>query len=394
MTSAVNDGGVFFVRHFNDVDHMAPVVWRAAEHMPVRVIVTDESAEANPLVAAFDRHPAIDLVHLRDHVGTATDAEGRAVVESDYSALDLTSLFQGLGTRPVVCFDWDYQPFARRLAETANAVGLTTVSLPHGDAPYVNLMINLGDLTGSLRRIYERADMFDHTVVPNALCADRYRTLPADRLHVLGSPRYCQAWMRQLDEIIPAAPTPAPRATPSHLRVSVFLRNANFPIHWAELVKALEIIKASGPVAIEVKHHTRDKKMQAVLDEFPVLAVGDDTIAIASPDRSSVSILADSDLVVDLGTSIAFEAVLAEKPVLELEHVHPNRSTIAAHLPRTEIRTRDELVAAMVVAHDDPRRLMSEREEVEAFRVAIVEPAGSDVLERYVEFLVGAARMG
>ena len=171
----------------------------------------------------------------------------------------------------------------------------------------------------------------------------------------------------------------------------MFLRNANFPIHWEELVKAISLIERSGRVEVVIKHHTRDKKMAPILAAHPLLATGSDSVAIAGDDRSSPSLLNWADLVVDIGTSIAFEAILLGKPVLELEHVHPNRSTVAEYLPATEIRTRDELVAALRCAHADLESIRPTKAEIGDFMSAIVEPAGPGVLDRYAALLASAA---
>jgi hypothetical protein len=388
MSRHRNDGAIFFVRHYNDVDHMAPVAWRCAQDTPTRIIVTNKAAERHPILATFDRESDVEVARLRDYTATATDVDGRTAIADRVT--DPAILFEGVGDRPAICLDWDYAVAARRIAESAQEHDLVALSLPHGDAPYVNLLINLNDLDGDLARGYERASMFDHTAVPNDVCAIRYRTLPRDRLHVLGSPRYCRAWMARLPTLVDDAIDVAPRQ-PGVLRVGVFLRNSNFPIHWEELAKALALIQAAAPCEIVVKHHTRDKRMAPILKQFPVLEAGDERIEISPTHEGSGAVLDRVDLVVDLGTSIAFEAVLRGLPVLELEYVHANRSTIAEYLPRTEMRTRDELVAAVAAAHSDPSALRATAAEAAGFREAIIEPRGSEVLENYYDLARNAA---
>ena len=206
-----NDSAVFFVRHYNDVDHMAPVIWRTSKDRPTRLVVTDDAATVHPLISYFDGESGVEVLHLRSMIGTATNAEGRAAISDLDSPASV--LFDGVGSRPAICVDWDYQPFAERIAEAATQQDLVSVSLPHGDAPYINLLINLGDVSGALARTYDRSVMFDHTVVPNSVCAKRYRALPSERCHVLGSARYCREWLAEVPRLVPLCRTSQRRGT-------------------------------------------------------------------------------------------------------------------------------------------------------------------------------------
>ena len=324
-----NDGAVVFVRHFNDVDHIGPVAIAASKAMPVRLIITHTDARAHPLVGVLPTVSSVEVRDLAELLGTATEAAARSGVEG--GDLEPALLFDGVSDNPVVALDWDYSEFAGRVCDAARNLGLTTVSLPHGDAPYINLLINLDDIDGGLARHYERATRYDHTVVPNSRCAIRYPFLSPERLHVLGSPRYNDAWRRELERLAPATPH---RSESEGRRIAFLLRNANFPIHWEEVMRALAMIADSGPVDVAVKHHTRDKMMDTVLDAHPRLRPGrHGAIDVVDKGVASRALLGWAELVIDLGTSIAFEAVLDAVPVVSLEYVHANRSTVAAQPP-------------------------------------------------------------
>ena len=58
---------------------------------------------------------------------------------------------------------------------------------------------------------------------------------------------------------------------------------------------------------------------------------------------SSDSLLKWSDIVIDVGTSVTWEPVKKGKPVLMLEYLHSNYSTVASYIKASEIKYRDEL---------------------------------------------------
>lgn len=378
---------VFVVRHHNDVDHMMPVAVTYLEHQvgPVHVVLAGDGLQS---------HPLIELVAQRGGlVGTLSRAlgadEGEPIerLRKEYAAGELTLVpwLDRVGEDFVMCLDWDYTRFGKRTADETRALGGVSVSLPHGDAPYTNLMITLDDITGRMKAWYRRAEMFDHTVVPNYLCAKRYPNLPPDRLHVLGSPRYNRIWLERLGQFDAGNGTLPDVESP---RVALFLRNHRFPIHWEELVRAIDIIIASGPVELILKHHTRAKELELLLSRFPNLANPGPGGRYRSihEEVSSVEIVRWADIVIDTGTSVAFEAVVKRLPVLELEYVHANRSTIAHYFSNTELLCRDDLVDALANLKAEPFGGYSDATWLR-FLNEVVEPAGPDVLAGYVELL-------
>ena len=388
----MNDSAVVLLRHFNDVDHIAPIVITTANCIPVKLVLRDSEAFSHPLINYLRTTPGVvDIVPLAVALNVESDTDAREAVTNGEFALE--DLISGIGGRPVVVLDWDYTEFAFAIVTAATSMGLTTVSLPHGDAPYINLMINVDDIDGTLSRWYGRADMYDHTAVPNELCAIRYPQLSPGRLHVLGSPRYNSKWLTTIDQLDPAPPFLSGR---SGRRVAMFLRNANFPVYWEEVERAIDIVVASGNVDLVVKHHTRVKRMEELLNTHAKLATSDggcaeyDSHSVVMDEISSRSLLDWADMVIDLGTSIAFEAVLKSVAVVCLEYAHANRSTIAEYFPTTDLRCRDDLVAVLQCFHEGSSPALITREEIEHFQYTIIEPAGRDVLSYYAELLCTA----
>ncbi|WP_036504305.1 hypothetical protein, partial [Nitrosococcus oceani] len=81
---------------------------------------------------------------------------------------------------------------------------------------------------------------FDKVVVPNELCAVRFRPFMTEsQLAVLGSPRYCEAWLKVLSALMP--PSPLIRSD-SKLKIVMFLRKANFTTFWEEVGEVVHML--------------------------------------------------------------------------------------------------------------------------------------------------------
>jgi len=95
-----------------------------------------------------------------------------------------------------------------------------------------------------------------------------------------------------------------------------------------------------------------------------------------------------ADVVLDLGTSIAFEAVIRNCPVLSLEHVHANHSTIPFYIPETDIRCRDDLYGRLQDLHARSIGDFYSSESRERFIREVIAPNGDEVLDDYSRFLL------
>jgi len=88
----------------------------------------------------------------------------------------------------------------------------------------------------------------------------------------------------------------------------------------------------------------------------------------------------------DLGTSVVFEAIMREKPVLEVEYLHPNQSTTAAYINDAAVHTRDDLHHAVQTLRNSTAGFY-EPTHRDSFIDNVVAPRGPDVLDLYIEFL-------
>lgn len=417
---------LFFLRHYNDIDHITPVIykWAHLTDIPARVVIrTDRAYLEDYRIRFLQQQPNVSISWIGEflteqeldalHLASAPPKRGRrelwqrvaralrrliapppASLEDAYSAqlgerilnCEFADTEEG-----IVVFDWislaeTQLRFAQLMIEAAHRRGLVTISLPHGDSPYANRMFKVEDLNYKDWEHYGN-NPFDHVVVPNPLTATRYLPCrPADRVHVLGSPRYNREWLDILDPLIPDFTTPKGEGK---LKVVLFLRNPRFTIYWEELVRAMKLITQFPEVHLVVKHHTRGDaaKTDLVLESIDFDPRCTPNLEVVYEDVHSPSLIRWADVVLDLGTSVVNEAIVRGKPVLALEYLHANISTTAHYLPATAMYCRDHLYDAIATLIKDPSTRLYSEEERWHFIHEMVEYPDEHVLERYVRFL-------
>lgn len=417
---------LFFLRHYNDIDHITPVIykWSQLTGIPARVLIRTnpdylqdyriQFLQQQPNVSvswigeflndqelrALNLAPALSEKDRRSPLKLASRAWERFVarpaasVEDTYGAdLGERILSKELAgvDQSIVVFDWvslseTQLKFVQPMIDAAHRRGFVTISLPHGDSPYANRMFKVEDLNYADWEHYGN-NPFDHVVVPNPLTATRYLPCrPAERVHTLGSPRYNREWLDILDPLIPDFTTPK---GDDKLKVVLFLRNPRFTIYWEELVHAMKLITQFPEVHLLVKHHTRGDaaKTDLVLEGIDFDPAHTPNLEVVYDDIHSASLIRWADVVLDLGTSVVNEAIVRGKPVLALEYLHANISTTAHYLPGTAMYCRDDLYDSIAALIKDRSTRRYSEDDRQYFVREMVEHPDEHVLERFVRFL-------
>ncbi len=397
--------GLFFLRHYNDIDHVTPVMWEwmRCGHGAVAVVYSMPEYLDDYRLGFLKKSESFELRYIDDFLSSDSRSRKRQIVEGPRTDVardvrtaevyDESVLSQVIDkTSPdVICFDWIMStsaaavPVAQRAASIARQRKIPIISLPHGDSPHCNEMIAADDLNFAWREIYSTGAIFDSVVVPNELCAKRYRPFMSDeRIAILGSPRYNNEWLKILGGLTPDY-TFGPHDS---LNVVLFLRSPQYPIFWQEVVRTIRMITARPGTKLVVKHHTRPSgadPLKPLYDELEASPISN--LRFAFDDVHSGSLLRWADVVMDVATSVSFEAVKANKPVLAMEYLHAGYSTIARYIPATEMRCRDDVMEALArFATRGTDGFYRKRDRVH-FMDEMIDVPDAMVLPRYVRFL-------
>jgi hypothetical protein len=94
-----------------------------------------------------------------------------------------------------------------------------------------------------------------------------------------------------------------------------------------------------------------------------------------------------ADVIVDIATSVAFEAVKLNKPVLAADYLHAGTSTVGTYMPECILHCRDDIYSNVQDFIRNGCGDFYDAGHRQQFLDEIVDVPDRDVLPRYVELL-------
>lgn len=414
---------LFFLRHYNDIDHVTPVIykWVDSGHECDVVLIGSAKFRRDFRVAYLRTLNGVRVAHIREllspidyikwrlqmllltrnlrriflvgklarKLAEEYDENKRAPLWHKTSEVLLNRSFGHADQQGVVAFDWIERnsvigvEWVEFIIGMARDRGLGTVSLPHGDSPHANQLIRRGERKLEPDALFSTAKIFNKLVVPNELCAKRFRPfLEEQAIAVLGSPRFCNEWLPKLNALLPVTPL---QQSPSRLKIAMFLRKANFTTFWEEVSEVVHIISAFEGVELIIKPHTRSGWKQSLTKDSSICQLKN--VHIADDNAHSVHLMNWSDVIIDLATSVVFEAVRMKKPVLAADYLIAGRSVIADYMPETELKCRDDVYAKIDGFLSNGCESFYVEAHRQNFLREMLDVGGEDVLPRYVSLL-------
>jgi len=416
---------LFFLRHYNDIDHVTPVVHKWVERghscdvvllgeahfrqdfrvvylaslAGVRVARLDEIISSRQFARMRSQKLMLDRnlraflpAWLTRALDCLVDTDKRAAFWTKIARVILERSFSA-GEKGVVTFDWISSnsvfpiEFVQAVVATAGKMGLNAVSLPHGDSPHANLLVRVEELKLTPHTKFAPASMFSCVVVPNELCATRFRPFMDDAaVAVLGSPRYCNEWLDKLATLLPDSPL---EDHPDKLKIVLFLRKRDFSIFWDEVGRVIQLLAAFPQVQLIVKAHTRGGWKQPLSRDMGLRRL--DNVHFVASKVHSPHLLEWADVIIDIATSVAFEAVKLDKPVLAADYLHAGLSTVGKYMPECVLHCRDDVYAKVEGFINYGCENFYDEANRQLFLAEIVDVPDIDVLPRYVNLLESQA---
>jgi hypothetical protein len=412
---------LFFLRHYNDIDHITPVIYKWTErgHVCDVVLIGKNQFDGDFRIEYLRKLDGVQIAHIRDllpwhefvlwrlqmlllvrsarhsFVGPFVkllarvyNKKKREIVWRHTAKLLLERSFRGTD-HGVMVFDWMERnseiavEWVEIMVADAHARGLGTVSLPHGDSPHASQLIRRGEWRLEPDFSFSAAGIFDKVVVPNELCSIRFRPLfDNNKIAVLGSPRYCDEWLTKLKEILPVSPM---RDSGSRLKVVMFLRKASYTAFWEEIEQVIRMIAAFPGTELVIKLHTRGGWKQSLSRKAELRRLPN--VRMVADEMHSTHLMNWANIIIDLATSVVFEAVKAKKPVLAAEYLYAGRSAIAKYMPETELMCRDDVYNKIKQFLSNASSSFYNEKHRQHFLKEMVEAKGPGVLLRYVALL-------
>lgn len=392
---------VAIVRDLVSIDHFLPIVWRwsqASRRDAVLVIIG--SMQGGDW--RIDAIRSMKRVHVRTLLDLAPDFNVEEMVKR---------LLTGASGR-VVAFDKSNLTLARVFGGVARRQSAAFVALPHGEEALTNVLVKPRDTELPIKPGTE-TDLYDLSIHTSDFTVEKWGLQRGPSLMVLGSARYCRGWLSKVRSWIPKANG---LPTTGAFRLALFLPKPDFIVNWFELQETVTFLGDLPDVVLVLKLHPRlggryklvrrsgewdmeitELSGREALRQFEIDApYGKWTVASAGIE--STALVDWADVVLSLGTSVTWQAVVANKPVLELSWCHGNFTTMAKYLTSTDLRSRDELILGLDRARKAKSIPFYRPGEREAFIEKFIEPCHQDnqyaVLDAYVEALALTCKSG
>lgn len=421
---------LFFIRAFNDVDHLTPIVWKMSrDNYPVAVYcINPEYDIQNDYRLDFLRSKGVKVDYIYNHFDQDLGISHRIMrflfqksyalqkklaVDSRASFSSLSNNLQSLAriagtllyilTRrmfynlrwacnifeqtgaQVSCFDWvDSKRYVVDvLLRAAKEKSIPALGLPHGVYLYTNDLIRTDLKEDSTRERYNR---YDHVVVQNSLFKKVISKsgVEKEKIIVLGSARYCNEWMEQNKKILPRAMKSSDENS-VNLKVVFMTTRARYRVRVDRTVRTFDMLSKLNGIDVLVKPHTRTGRDLGMYKNLPIANVSH---------VSSVELCEWADVMLVVGSSIIIEALKLNKPVLYLKYLHENIMEYEEFGACWIIHDDTELQDALNSLKNTKTKVPYTDEDVNRWLSEIIYGGRGerDVLKDYEEFIVNCAR--
>jgi hypothetical protein len=420
---------LFFVRAFNDVDHLTPIVWKMSrDNYPVGVycinpeydiqndyrldFLKNIGVKVDSIYNNFDKH--LGILHrvmrflfqksyalqirldtnsqslfsiLSNNLRLLARITGTQLYEITrrkfYDLRWARNILEHTGAQ-VLCFDWvrPERYVVDVLLRAAKEKSIPALALPHGVYLYTNDLVKI-DLTED--RVREKYNRYDHVVVQNSLFKEVMSKsgVEKEKILVLGSARYCNEWMNQYKKILPRVMQSRHENT-DKLKVVFMTTRSRYRVNVERTIRTFDMLSKLNEIDVLVKPHTRTGKDVGMYKNLPLANV---------TDISSVELCEWADVMLVVGSSIIIEALKRNKPVLYLKYLHENTMEYEEFGACWIIHNDTELQNALLSLKNTKTKVPYTDEDVNRWLSEIIYGGRGerDVLKDYEEFIVNCA---
>ena len=419
---------LFFVREFNDIDHITPIVWKMGQdNYPVAVyclnpqydlqrdyrlqFLKKQGIRVNYIFDAFGRE--LGLKHLIMRFISRTcfaivnrfDNHSRSLFSAVFTAFRKRAqkigktlykrsrekfydtswagtIIEQSGAK-VLCFD-HVKPeryVVKVLLKAAKEKSIPVIALPHGVFIYTNNFVKTGSTEDSR---YDKFNRFDYIITQNELRKEALARagVHREKISVLGSARYCNEWMTQNKTILPRTMKVDTQGR-EKLKVVFMTTRFAYRIDVDRMLKTFDLLAGIKGIEVVVKPHTRSGKEAKVYENIALSDVYE---------FSSVELCEWADVMLVIGSSILIETLVQRKPVLYLKYLHENTTQYEELGACWTIHDEDELKDALRSLQDNKTKVPYTDENIDRFLSEIIYGGRDerDVLGDYESFIVNS----
>lgn len=423
---------LFFVRRFNDIDHIVPIVYRLAKdgyknNIAMLILNPD-----------FDFADDFRLKFLKDEFGVEIDYVyrfytptlrhrflSRFICSSGNKGTGLVDIFFKkinslcksimkeryidlilykfvfkrnfgdewaygmLKSKNVSLLVFDWQKIGRYvtsgLINAATRLNIVKIAVPHGVTLFANDDWSLALFHKKAPKEYGTAwEDFDKIIVQ----FEHYKQavirggVPAEKLHVLGSARFCREWEDIYHKIIPRSNSNEKSSVPGRIKVVFMDHSYKYRINIDAVLDTIKRLLCLDFVDFVIKPSTGSHKAMTSDKLFKLASV--DTTS------SSVELIEQADVVMGTTSSILLETMIMGKIFLYPKYFHENRMLWEDSGACWIVESYDKLEAALQEIASNPGYKPYSDDSVKNFINEIVYGGveDRDVLGDYEKFIL------
>lgn len=412
---------VFCFQAYNDIDHITPVIDRLCrEHPEVKVagvVFAPQNRFDNDFRIRHLESIGVSVSHVIDHIAgksrpswltlyfrlhaiASNDKTPRIIrialrllyfpLKKKYAFLMATFnpknfLNSVAGEDRVVALCYDHtssHPAYNALSKLGKKIGFFTAALPHAVDNWDNELLKITD-TNPFPNKSQNAYQCDAVLLPDQRNLDQMQArnqIIEGQGVKLGSPRFCDEWVKKIRAIAP--PYPMPDVPTGSFKIVFMLCRPHLNIFEDEVMRLIVFVSRIPGVEVMVKLHTRNHMLGKTLPS---------NIHFADNDVPSHNLIDWADLTLFSATSVILDNLKLDKPVLFLRRTVANKLIFERYINNWNIDCRDDLRDIIVGLRDGTIQRTYTIEERDALLSALVEPVGKDVLGLYVDYIASGA---
>jgi hypothetical protein len=394
---------VFVVRGSADIDQMAPVIWQSLQMgQPVAVVVASDYPATNDFrLNWLSTLSGFSLVRLPNaaFAGSGIAKFRRMLWNSSRVNRLLRKLNAG-----VCIFEWGdgvadiasssglvarlkralFTDFVLQAQLQVKRLGIPTVALPHGHSTKLNLVRSkqveqaLTANNGLLP--FANRDSFDAYV----FCAQYHQdvivgnsTMSGRNAQVWGSARFSREWLHELYRIAPQVLLPALSA--SQHRVLFFLPKWHNVVDRQATLSLLCALGTMPTIQLVISGHVRGDDTQLSSTETDMLAALS-SVVFAPQGAHSVSLISQCNALIDVDSSIAFDAIQLGKLYIRPKYLQDAsvRTVYDQFGGALQAMSQEEVVAALRGSQ------LPQVNVPETFVAAVIGDEASNISKQYV----------
>ena len=328
---------LFLLRTYNDIDHIAPVIWKAVSSgWPAYVFFVDQDYSDDYRMkfvldqgAQVVKNSSITWYH---------DSFRHFILPAPLRRLCDWIMAYSMGLYLILRYnieaavnEWS-GPFGREKAEyilrAAKLARIPIYSFPHGYFLWKNSLYNR-ELKFHYQENaqfpdFKNRDWFSGYVVqsPEHRVANIEFGMSPEKIIVLGSARFCEEWSSINQDLL--RDHERDRMSNNEFTILFFLPHWDYNVHRDQCINVLLRIADLTDTRLIIKAHTRGSGALSNEEKHNLQAKR--SVIFAGDTNHSPSLVQVTDVVMNFGSSIAFEALRQGKFVINPTYLHENKT--------------------------------------------------------------------